>query len=166
MRKLLLFALILFTATQCHVRKGVYERDGLTFVVPDGWKVSMQIKNDAIQYAMASRKGNDNLATWEVYRMNGVISVNQGIQIVAQEMSDNFIFTDYELGRPTSSQYQNRDAVRYPFRYRILGLPQRGFLYGYRQKGYTIIVMLDAPDEEWLEVMDDYDLLENTLEVK
>ncbi|HAA13996.1 MAG TPA: hypothetical protein DCE41_20825 [Cytophagales bacterium] len=159
------FFLLIFT-TQCRVQQGVYSHQGITFSVPDGWKVSMQTHSEGYQWVYVVRKGAENNASWEVTSMPGFMDLEAAFEEETSEMLNSFPYQNtIELGKAREEEYLGKDAIVLPFTYRLLGIPQVGLLIGLKKHQRTLIFLLEAPVGEWPLVEEDYALLEETFDI-
>lgn len=144
-----LVSLLFFSCKESPETK--FEKDGISFTCPAGWKITDQEGFDEQGYYLAIQKDGINASGFiSVTWVNGEIDLEEWMNIYKDELSNNFIYknSNVSFGEPYPETFQDTDCLALDFTATILGMKHEGLIRVFYTEDKTVAILNQQAEED------------------
>lgn len=172
MKNLLLVLLplsLLFSCSAPPSKEAKFEKSGVSFTCPAGWKITEEDSLDGDGYYLACEK--DGLVSSGLFTLtwvNDTVELEEMMKIYQDELKNNVIFknTNISFSASTDGKYNNYEAIRSTYNLTLLGDKTEGIMYCFYGNGKTIGLVKQQSLEDDSKNKEGFETIETTFTSK
>lgn len=162
----LIILVVLISCQESPERK--FEKDGITFVCPKGWKITEeQYIETGGYYLVVEKDGFNASGIVSISWINTEFDFNEWITIYKDELQDNIIYknSDLTFGKTYPAEFNGVPATAIDFTANIVGLKHQGTILIFYESGKTFAVLKQQAVEDTINNEKGFETIENSFRV-
>lgn len=171
--KNLLFILVpltlLFSCSSPSSPEARFDRSGVSFTCPAGWKITEEDSLDGDGYYLACEKdGVISSGLFTLTWVNDTVALEEMMEIYQDELKNNVIFknTNIQFSPSTEGKFNNYDALVSTYGLTLLGDKTEGTMYCFYGNGKTIGLVNQQSLEDDSKNKKGFEIIETTFTSK
>jgi hypothetical protein len=151
MKRLLLLVPVLMLLSFAPVEGGRFDKSGVSFNVPEGWKITEEEDLEGKGYYLSCEKeGANSSGLVTVSWVNDITDLTETAGQYAAAVKENFILKKAEpkLKPVASTSFNGMTAASIDYTLVMETVPHEGHIYCFHGKGKTITVMVQEAVED------------------
>lgn len=167
--KNLLFILIpiflLFSCSSPKSPEAKFEKSGVSFTCPDGWKITEEDSLDGDGYYLACEKdGVISSGLFTLTWVNDTVALEEMMEVYQDELKNNVIFknTNIEFSPSTEGEFNNYQTLQSTYNLTLLGDKTEGTMHCFYGNGKTIGLVKQQSLEDDSKNKEGFKIIENT----
>lgn len=162
--KLTLFTLILITLISCKSTspEKPYEKDGISFIAPAGWKITGEEDIEGGAFLHLEKDGFNDSGLVSVSWVYGDLGAKRFMEIQKEELQQNAMLQKLTFSPIPNAKFNGKEAIGVSYTFEVLQLPHTGYIYTFDASDRTICVLKQEADEDHDKNKDGFAKFENT----
>lgn len=132
---------LLFSCSSPPSKEVKFEKSGISFTCPDGWKITEEDSLDGDGYYLACEKdGVISSGLFTLTWVNDTVALEEMMTVYQDELKNNVIFknTNIKFGPSTEGEFNNYQTLQSSYNLTLLGDKTEGTMYCFYGNGKTI----------------------------
>ncbi len=141
----------LFGGCTHNIPETLFEKDGVSFISPAGWKVSGErILDKSGYYVSTQRKGYSSSGIFILTWVNGKIDPSVYIESYRNEFEKNLLMraTKVQFSNPADTFFKSNPCVKITYTSDIMGVATRGEIYSFEIVDKTFMLVFQETVDE------------------
>lgn len=162
----LIFLVVLISCQESPETK--FEKDGIRFVCPTGWKITEEQSIETGGYYLAIEKdGFNSSGILSVSWINTELDFTEWINIYKDELKDNIIYKNADLtfGKTYPAEFNTMRSTAIDFTANIVGLKHEGTILIFYENGKTFAVLKQQAVEDKVKNEKGFEAIEKSFSV-
>ena len=164
LRYLVLALLYCLMASCSPSQEYTYEKQGIRFTCPEGWRITDEETEESSSYLSVEREGLNSSGLWILTWVKGNRDLATHLQEFQESFGRHYLLdkTDIQFGSLTEITFNNYPAVCSDYTATIMGLRHRGRMYSFQQADKTFCIVRQEALEDRLDNEAGFRLIEHS----
>ncbi len=141
----------------------MFEKEGMTFIVPEDWKITDEEKfDDGSYYLSIDKNGFDSSGVLIITSYNNSIDLDELIYFQKEEIQNNVIFKNSVFEPIQNSEFNSINSRATHYTFGLLGLEHEGSIHAFYINDNTFLVMKQGALEDRTVNNKGFDIIEDS----
>jgi hypothetical protein len=142
-----------------------FEKFGVSFTCPEGWKITDQENlNNKGYYLSIEKDGFGSSGLMTISWANDSIDLNQDLEIYQNSLKNNIIYKNsvLDFDQPFDTVFNADSSIASKFKVTLLSVKHEGIMYCFYKNGKTITIIKQEAVEDKKENKNGFDIIEKS----
>lgn len=169
MRNILFLIIVLFISSCQESPEAKFEKDGVSFISPEGWEVTEEENLDNEGYYLAIERDGFNSSglitiTWANYE----IDLDEWLNVYVDDLKSNIIYknSNISFSNVIESEFSEISTKTISFKVSIVGVKHEGVISAFYANNRTFSILKQEAIEDKLDNKKGFDLIEKSFKIE